>query len=127
MTTQLGVENLIEAVGPDPDAAATRVRTRGGLELETPWPVKTGEQLRLGIRAEDILIGLDRPGRLSARNVVPGQIDRIEEVENHRLLHVDVMGERLVAKLTTGAVEELGLLRGGEVYLIIKSQAIRRV
>jgi len=37
------------------------------------------------------------------------------------------MGERLVAKLTIGAVEELGLLRGGEVYLIIKSQAIRRV
>ena len=127
LTTQLGVENLIEAVGCDGDGATTRVRTREGLELETPWPVNSGEQLRLGIRAEDILIGLERPGRLSARNVCPGQIDRIEEVENHRLLHVDVMGERLVAKLTIGAVEELELLRGGEVYLIIKSQAIRRV
>lgn len=127
LTTQLSVENLIEAVGADAGTATTRVRTRGGLELETPWPVSAGEQLRLGIRAEDILIGLERPGRLSARNVCPGQIDRIEEVENHRLLHIDVMGERLVAKLTIGAVEELELVRGGEVYLIIKSQAIRRV
>jgi molybdate transport system ATP-binding protein len=127
LTTQLGVENLIEAVAVDADTTTTRVRTRGGLELETPWPVNAGEQLRLGIRAEDILIGLERPGRLSARNVCPGQIDRIEEVENHRLLHIDVMGDRLVAKLTSGAVDELELLRGGEVYLIIKSQAIRRV
>jgi len=40
---------------------------------------------------------------------------------------VDVCGERLVAKLTEGAVRDLELAMGDRVYLIIKSQAFRRI
>ena len=101
--------------------------TKGGLELQTPWPVGSGERLRLAIRAEDILIGLDRPGRLSARNICPGRIERIEPAGDDRLVHVDAGGERLVSRVTAGAAEELGLEAGGSVYLIVKSQALRRV
>ena len=103
------------------------MRTRGGVELETPWPVTTGESLRLAVRAEDILVGLDRPGRISARNVCPGVIDRIEETPEQSLVHVDVAGDRFVAKLTRGAVRDLELRDGDRVYLILKSQALRRV
>jgi len=127
LTTQLGVENLIEAEGIEGEAPSPRVRTPGGLELQTPWPVKPGERLRLGVRAEDILIGLDRPGRLSARNVFSGRVDQIAESPDHRLVYVDVAGLCLVAKLTAGAVRELELEAGIDVYLIIKSQALRRI
>ena len=144
LTTQLGVENLIEVTGlpveGDVEGAgngngngveglrtSTRVCTKGGLELQTPWPVGSGERLRLAIRAEDILIGLDRPGRLSARNICPGRIERIEPAGDDRLVHVDAGGERLVSRVTAGAAEELGLEAGGSVYLIVKSQALRRV
>ncbi len=127
LTTQMGVENLIEVEGIEGDKPSPRVRTHAGLELQTPWPVKPGERLRLGVRAEDILIGLDRPGRLSARNVFSGRVDQIAESPDHRLVYVDVAGDRLVAKLTEGAVHELGLEAGTPVYLIIKSQALRRI
>lgn len=127
LTTLLGVENLIQAEGASGGSASTRVQTRGGLELETPWPVDAGEPIRLGLRAEDVLIGLDRPGRLSARNVCPGRIERIEGVGEDRMIHVDVAGERIVAKLTGRAVAELELATGHQVYLIIKSQALRRI
>jgi molybdate transport system ATP-binding protein len=127
LTTQLGVENLLEVENAEPLRSSTRVRTAAGLELETPWPVGGAERLRLGVRAEDILIGLDRPGRLSARNVYRGRIEHIEAVDNDRLLHVDAEGERWVAKLTEGAVRELALDVGTDVYLIIKSQALRRI
>jgi molybdate transport system ATP-binding protein len=127
LTTQLGVENLIEVEAMDGEGPSPRVRTRDGLELQTPWPVNPGERLRLGVRAEDILIGLDRPGRLSARNVLTGRVDRIAESPDHRLVYVDVAGLCLVAKLTEGAVRELELEAGTAVYLIIKSQALRRI
>ena len=127
LATQLGVENLFEVEGSGSEATSTRVRTRTGLELETPWPIRTGERLRLGVRAEDILLGLDRPGRLSARNVWRGRILRIERVLADLLVHVDVEGEPIVARLTEAALNDLSLREGTPVYLIVKSQALRRV
>jgi molybdate transport system ATP-binding protein len=127
LSTQLGVENLLEVEGAATTGASPRVRTRGGLELETPWPIEAGERIRLGVRAEDILIGLDQPGRLSARNVCPGRVERIEEVLDDRLVHANVEGEPIVARLTARAVKELDLRAGMQVYLIVKSQALRRI
>ena len=127
LATRFGLENVLEVVGTGDSGSSTRVRTPSGLELTTPWPVAAGEPLRLGLRAEDLLIGLDKPGHLSARNVCRGRIERIEEHADHRLLHLDVQGEPLVAKLTEGAVRELALSRGAQVYLIMKSQALRRI
>jgi molybdopterin-binding protein len=97
------------------------------MELDTPWPNAAGENLTLGIRAEDILISLDRPTRISARNICAGQIARIDPQPDHLLVHVDVGTDRLIAKLTEGAVEDLCLAPGSGVYLIIKSQALRRI
>ncbi len=127
LTTQLGVENVLEVEGLGRDGPSRRVRTRRGLELETPWPVEAGAALRIGIRAEDVLIGLDRPGRLSARNVCAGRVASVESSEDQPLVHVDVGDDRLVAKLTQAAVDELALAAGVDVYLIIKSQALRRI
>lgn len=125
LSTRLGVENLLEAQGTPNEASA--VRTRAGVELHTPWPVADGERLRLALRAEDIVIGLDRPGRLSARNVLPGEVLRIDENGDDRLVQVQVGGDRLAAKLTASAVRDLELEAGSAVYLIIKSQALRRL
>jgi molybdate transport system ATP-binding protein len=133
LANRFGVENVVEvsstmsaANGPDSDRS-TRVRTRNGLELETPWPLPPGESLSLGIRAEDILIALDPPGRISARNRCPGQVARIDVQSDHVLVHVDLGGDRLIAKVTAGAVGELSLTPGMPVTLIIKSQALRRI
>jgi molybdopterin-binding protein len=40
---------------------------------------------------------------------------------------VDAQRERLIAKLTSRAVSDLSLTSGSKVYLIIKSQALRRL
>jgi molybdate transport system ATP-binding protein len=127
LTTQLGVENVFEVDCVGTSGSSTRVRTKAGTELETPWPMTAGENLTLGIRAEDILISLDRPTRISARNLCAGQVARIDPQSDHLLVHVDVGADRMIAKLTEGAVEDLGLLPGRDVFLIIKSQALRRI
>lgn len=127
LTTHLGVENVFEVDCVATSGTSTRVRTRAGMELDTPWPLRAGENLTLGIRAEDILISLDRPSRISARNLCPGRIAQVDSQADHLLVHVDVGADRLIAKLTEGAVEDLSLTSGTSVYLIIKSQALRRV
>jgi molybdate transport system ATP-binding protein len=127
LTTRLGVENVFEVDCVATSGTSTRVRTRAGMELDTPWPLTAGENLTLGIRAEDILISLDRPSRISARNLCPGRVARVDSQADHLLVHVDVGTDRLIAKLTEGAVEDLSLTPGTSVYLIIKSQALRRV
>jgi molybdate transport system ATP-binding protein len=127
LTTHLSVENLFDVECVATAGISTRVRTRAGMELDTPWPNAAGENLTLGIRAEDILISLDRPTRISARNICAGRIARIDSQPDHLLVHVDVGADRLTAKLTEGAVEDLRLVPGSSVYLIIKSQALRRI
>jgi len=127
LSKRLGVENLLEARGIGEEEKSSHVRTAGGLQLQTPWPVASGEAITLGVRAEDVLVGLDRPGRISARNVFRGRIEAIEEQPDHRLIHVAVGNDRLVARLTESAVRDLGLRPGLDVYLIIKSQALRRI
>ncbi|HEB88233.1 MAG TPA: ATP-binding cassette domain-containing protein [Deltaproteobacteria bacterium] len=142
---QLGVENLLEvSVSPGNATgfpASTRVRTKGGLDLEAPWPIAPGEDPVLGIRAEEILLSLDEPKRISARNVHQGRVARIDREAEDAWVHVDVEAEpdvrdgetakhrveRLIAKLTGAAVRDLSLEPGMRVHLIIKSQALRRV
>jgi molybdate transport system ATP-binding protein len=123
----IDVENIFDVEGMDPDIDTQRVHTESGLEFETPWPAPIGEQWTVGIRGEDILVSLDRPSRISARNVIAGRVARIDAQPDHRLVHVDVGEDRLIAKLTESAVEELELADGSDVYLIIKSQALRRI
>jgi molybdate transport system ATP-binding protein len=130
LSTRLGVENLLDAVGIRGSGGGPSVRTRGGIELQTPWPVTPGESLTLGVRAEDVLVGLDRPGRISARNVLHGRVESLATVEEgplQHLVHVAVGEERMVARLTESAVRDLALKPGLDVYLILKSQALRRV
>lgn len=127
LDSELAVENLIEARGVEDQADDTLVRTAGGLELATPWPVPRGIDLSLAVRPEDVLIALDRPDRISARNRLSGQIAQIETHEDHVLVHVALHDLRIASKITPGAVRDLDLKTGQEVYLVIKSQALRRV
>ena len=131
LASGIGVENVLEMIGRSDgqadDGMSRRVESAAGLTLETPWPLEVGKSLTIGIRAEDILVSLDRPSRISARNVVGGRVVQIDVQAEDARVAVDVTGERLVAKLTAHAVSDLSLRPGSNVYLIIKSQALRRV
>ena len=119
------MENLLEVRGSAP-GDEPRVSTASGLELIVPWPVAGGERVSIGCPAHEILIALEEPRGISARNILPARILRVDEAEGDVLVHLDA-GEPLVAKLTPGALHRLGLSPGTQVYAIIKAQALRRV
>jgi molybdate transport system ATP-binding protein len=127
LSESLGLENVIEARAVSGDAPVREVETAAGLRLTLPETVAPGERLRIGLRAQDILLARERPGRISARNAIRAQVVRCvvsEDGDAH--VHLDA-GEPLVAKITEAAIDGLGLEPGVEVYAIVKAQALRRL
>jgi molybdate transport system ATP-binding protein len=123
------IDNVFEAevTASDVEKGMTHVQTSSGLALWMPFSTDpAGTRLRLGVLAEDILVGVDSPGRLSARNVLPGRIESIETFDGVVLLRVRA-GELFIVRLTRGAVENLHLEPGGSVYLIIKTHSLHRL
>ena len=79
-----------------------------------------GARLRLAIPAGDILVATEKPGSISARNLLPGKVVGLESAGHQVNLKVDC-GTTLEVRLTPRAVEELGIAAGKTVWLIIKA------
>ena len=132
LSEAMGLENVLDGRVVEAGPLESTVETPGGLRLVLPAALETGAALCLGLRARDLLLAADPPGRVSARNVLRATVARCERLEGDVLVHLRCAGgagraEPLVAKVTTGAAEKLALGPGSDVYVVIKAQAIRRV
>ncbi len=128
LSEALGVENVVLGRVLASRAGGSTVESRGGLRLEVAASLLPGDSVRLGVRAEDLLLSLDPPGRISARNVFEARVASCERRGGDALVALDAGPEgreRLVAKVTPAAVEKLLLSPGARVHVILKAQAIR--
>jgi len=122
-----GFENVFDAtvVAVRQDRGTmTCVIGTGKLELETPLVrAEVGSHLRVGIRAGDILLATETPRGLSARNVVPGTIEGIEESAAMVSAVVNCAGVRVEVHVTLAAREELGLAVAKKVWILVKTHS----
>ena len=74
------------------------------------------------IASDNILIGIEKPVGLSARNCVPAKIGKIEDTGSRLLVHAIVSDSlpNFVVEITLDAVEALSLEAGKSVFLIFK-------
>jgi len=102
----------------------TTLRAAAG-DLRVPYiDLRLGTQLRVRIRARDVMIALEPPRGLSALNILPGTVAEIGAAEGPIVeIRLDCAGEPLIARLTRRSVETLGLAPGRPVYAVIKSIA----
>jgi molybdate transport system ATP-binding protein len=126
LSEALGIENVIDARVVQAGAHECGVETTRGLRLVLPVALPIGERVSLGLRAHDLLLAADPPGRVSARNLLPARVEQIDVAGGDASVTLDA-GEKLVAKLTAGAVERLGLHPDSHVHVLIKAQALRRI
>jgi len=126
LSEALGMENLLDGIVVEARQNESTVVADGTLELVVPVALARGENVRLGLRAEDIVLSVDEPGRISARNVFRATVAACEPHGGNTLVHLDA-GVRLVARITSAAAERLALSPGAPVYAVIKAQALRRV
>ncbi|MBZ0266853.1 TOBE domain-containing protein, partial [bacterium] len=100
----------------------------GGISLAAPFGgAGPGAELDVGFYADEVLLCLERPAGLSARNVLPGEVRALDAVGHEVLLTLRVGDVAIRARLTPGAVRELDLHEGVRVHVIIKTTSIHRL
>lgn len=85
--------------------------------------IEQGEKVTIYIRPEDVLLSDGYPGRISARNVLPGHVRSLKRFPEGVRVTLDV-GIPLVALVTEETERELRLAPGSTTYGIVKATAI---
>ena len=130
-----GYENIfkaeVEAVHSEQGTMTCRLAD-SSLLLESPLAKRSeGESACLAIRAGDILVATSLPTGISARNVLSGRIRLVEDRDGMAELRV-LCGEggaetEFCVHITRGAMHDLALEPGKQVWLIIKTHSIQFV
>ena len=122
-----GFENIFDATVVAVNANRGTMTCRigiGPLTLETPLAaMENGTRLRVGIRAGDILLATENPRGLSARNVVPGTIHKLEQRHGIVSAAINCAGTSFEVHLTLAALEALQLAPGKDVWVIVKTHS----
>ena len=109
------------------DDGLTRLQsTAGPIWVPSLYRPK-GEEIRLRILAQDVMLALTRPEGVSALNVLPARILRLEPAGDAILvqLALDASGEQmLLARITRRSQDRLGLTPGLSLYAVLKAVAV---
>lgn len=97
--------------------------TTGGVRLVGVGKLEPGTGHAV-IRGEDVLLARERGAPSSARNVLDGVVVEVAREGSLARVTVDVRGAMLVAAVTVGAVQELGLAEGVAVVASVKATAV---
>jgi molybdate transport system ATP-binding protein len=123
-----GFENLLSGTVVDlrEEDGVMRVRL-GKTEIEVPLGyAQVADRVRVAIRAGDILLAMEKPHGLSARNVLEGKIISLEARGAVVAARVDC-GEVFQVQVTRGAARELGLQTGCNVWVVVKTHSCHLV
>ena len=123
-----GFENVLEAAITQrkPEAGTMQCRLA---DTETEFEVPLGRgpegsQIRIAIRAGDILLATEPPRGLSARNILRGRLTSLTRDGSTMVAGV-LAGVPFIVHLTSSAVDTLGLTLDQEVWLVIKTYSCR--
>ena len=122
---EFGFENVlkVDVLENCPSEGVSLVDYRGQ-KLKIPHAgLAIGDSIFLGIRANDVILAHSRPEGLSIRNGLKGTVLEIQDAKGMKMVSVDV-GKRLMAEVTSEAVQELGLVPGQKVYCLMKTHSI---
>jgi len=125
-----GFENVLPAtvVEHRPADGVMRVSLdQAACEIEIPLgDAEPGSEVRVAIRAGDILVATEAPHFLSARNILLGTIESLETRGAMVALRVKA-GTTFLVHVTPGAVRSLDLSPGLLVWLVIKTHSCHLV
>jgi molybdate transport system ATP-binding protein len=126
-----GFENLL-------DATVVSLRAGDGVmsvrladtaaEIEVPLSYAAlDDRVRIAIRAGDIMLATQYPSGLSARNVLTGQIESMEQRGTLVAVRVNCNRAALMSHVTPGALRSLELSTGKTVWVVLKTHSCHLV
>jgi molybdate transport system ATP-binding protein len=123
-------ENVLAGVVAAVERGTATVRVDAGGEARVPGRgLEVGGRAVFAIGTHEVLVALDPPSRISARNVLAARIERLEVVSQTEV-RVDSRLERgagawMSATLTQASADELRLEVGQTVHLVFKTNSCR--
>ncbi len=125
-----GFENIVEGTVRDVrlDDGVMRVTLENSATtIEVPLGhTGAGEKIRIAIRAGDILLALEKPSGLSARNILQGTLQSVEQRSTTMICKV-FAGAVFEVHVTLSAARALGLHPGRELWLVLKTYSCHLV
>ncbi len=118
------LRGTVASVGDDTAA----VELAGGVQLATPSAgLARGDRVVLGIRSDEVLVARSRPMDLSARNVLPAVVTRLDAAPAGVIVRatLEPQGPGLDVLLSRGSTASLGLHEGVPIFLVLKSNSVR--
>ncbi len=99
----------------------------GGTLVVTNLDALIGEPVRVRIRARDVSIALERPGRISIQNVLGGKIAAVGDERSGVVdVSIGIGATTLRSRITARAARQLGLAPGLAVYALVKAVSLDR-
>jgi molybdate transport system ATP-binding protein len=121
-----GFENLLQGRVMDlrETDGVMRIRLESSeCEIEVPLGYAApGDIVRVAVRAGDILLATEQPRGLSARNVLEGRIDSLEQRGTIVVIRADC-GVIFTVNVTPGAARSLELRPERKVWLVLKTHS----
>jgi len=122
-----GVDNLLRLPVLRHDEAGGVTFLELGPELALAAPLcdaTPGSRVDVGFHADEILLCLETPAGLSARNALPCEVCSLDVVGHDVLVGLRVGDTTLRARLTPAASRELGLAQGTQAVAVVKTASI---
>jgi molybdate transport system ATP-binding protein len=105
----------------------TILASKAGALIVPRVAASVGAELRIHIRARDIMLASEPPVGLSALNVLPATVVDIGDASGPIVdVALDLGGERLLARITRRSLGQLAIEPGRPVFAVLKSVAIGR-
>ncbi len=123
----VGVDNLLHlpVLGHDESGGVTLLGLGDGLSLAAPFcDAAAGTRVDVGFYADELLLCLEPPVGLSARNALPCEVASVDAVGHEVLVTLRVGEATLRARITPAAARELHLTRGTRAVAVLKTSAI---
>ena len=121
----------------DTEAGLTRLESAAGPLFLTGIAGAPGSHVRVRVRADDVILSRARPEGLSALNILPGRVLRVEPQGQGVLVQLElgpapaapdldaqIAAPRLLARVTPRSVTALGLAPGVAVHAVLKAAAV---
>ncbi|HZT51089.1 MAG TPA: molybdenum ABC transporter ATP-binding protein [Stellaceae bacterium] len=120
-----------EVAEHDAELALTRLAFPGGRLTVARVDLPLGAKVRVRVRARDVVLATAPPTGLSIRNAIAGRIVEIAPERGPNVdIRLDIGAEghpvMLWARITRGALLELGLAPGARVHALVKTVALDR-
>ena len=116
------LETVVDAA--EDEDGLTSLAFGGGLLKVSRMDVAAGDRLRVRIPARSVALALEKPEKISVRNIFRGKIDVVEkEQRGFTSVRVDI-GSPILARITSQSAEQLNLSAGRQVYVLIKTVSI---